>query len=154
MAWAGTGLILALGVALVAYGALTLSKGQATIHWHTTTGTVLASQVPKPPVINIKPQSLMARFRSGYVQYEYAVDGTTYTNWAVTFSSSTPRVGIALPRYPVGARVMVYYDPVEPQNSLLEPSPFPSLLPTASLLLGVLSLALGYWGMKRSARSR
>jgi hypothetical protein len=56
------------------------------------------------------------------ISYEYKVDGRTYESDRVAFSmTSTPRaVEKTMRRYTPGALVEVYYDPRQPERSVLE----------------------------------
>lgn len=59
------------------------------------------------------------------IAYDYTIEGIKYTGNKATFgdySSSDPSHARGIVnRYPVGQIVKVYYDPVSPQTSVLEP---------------------------------
>ncbi|WP_425442910.1 DUF3592 domain-containing protein [Solemya velesiana gill symbiont] len=59
------------------------------------------------------------------IRYEYSVAGTSYSGTDVTIERIwTQDKAVAkstLQRYPIGARVTVYYDPSTPRRSVLEP---------------------------------
>ncbi len=56
------------------------------------------------------------------VEYEFAVAGTTYRGSRVSIGEDTgdANTDATLARYPVGATVMVYYDPADPTDCVLE----------------------------------
>jgi len=60
------------------------------------------------------------------VGYQYQVDGQTYTNGTIKAGEQYFSVRLygdaqkTIQRYPVGAQVMVYYNPVNPAESALE----------------------------------
>jgi hypothetical protein len=69
--------------------------------------------------------------RAGMVHFTYAVGGRRYEGTRVT-PSRPPYNERVVPKYPVGTRVTVHYDPEAPELSLLEPGlrfgPFLALL--------------------------
>jgi Protein of unknown function (DUF3592) len=56
------------------------------------------------------------------VEYEFVVAGTTYrgTRISIGEDSGGPNTDATLARYPVAAAVMVYYDPADPTDCVLE----------------------------------
>lgn len=80
------------------------------------------------------------------VEYEYDLDGRTLVGsrvWIGDGYSSSPGTEHrdAVNRYPVGREVQVYYEPEDPDESVLEPGPnWSSLL---LVLLGLVFLSIG-----------
>jgi hypothetical protein len=56
------------------------------------------------------------------VEYEYEVGGKPYTGRRISIGEQAADSGVAetLARYPVGAGVLVYYDPKDPEKAVLE----------------------------------
>ena len=92
---------------------------QAAQDWSSTMGTVLMSTIKV---------SRTGASRSEYpvVVYQYQVNGTSYQGKTVKAGEgyfSVRFIGDAqktIARYPVGAQVMVYYNPTNPAESALE----------------------------------
>ena len=70
------------------------------------------------------------RLRLNFAGYTYEVDGQTYSNDRI-WSGLNPQeelpsaeiAGQALAEFPVGSEVIVYYDPDDPQDSVLRAEP-------------------------------
>ena len=92
---------------------------QAAQSWPSTMGTVLMSSVQSRRSGNstsIYP----------VVVYQYSVNGQTYQSQTVKAGEQFFNVRVlgqaeeTVRRYPIGAQVMVYYNPANPQQSALE----------------------------------
>lgn len=87
--------------------------------WPSTSGTILMSSVQS---------SRSGRSHSTYpvVVYQYVVNGQSYQSQTIKAGEQFLNVRVAgqaqatVARYPIGANVTVYYDPVNPANSALE----------------------------------
>ena len=92
---------------------------EAAQSWPGTLGSVLMSSVRSRRT---------GRSRSIYpvVVYQYEVNGKTYQNQTIKAGEQFFNVRVigeaqaTVERYPVGAQVMVYYNPANPQESALE----------------------------------
>lgn len=92
---------------------------QKTQSWSTTTGMVLMSSV------QVKRTG---KSRSTYpvVVYQYTVNGVTYQGQRIKAGEQFYKISIfgqaeqTAARYPVGARVDIYYNPQNPSESCLE----------------------------------
>ena len=88
-------------------------------HWPATQGEVRSSEV-------LKVQPLDARESEMYrpeIRYAFTVDGKEYTGvrralLTMRYSGPKPAADVVA-RYPVGGSVTVYYDPVNPRESIL-----------------------------------
>lgn len=65
------------------------------------------------------------------VSYDYKVDGKAYSAARVAFgdytSGNASHASEVLNRYPVGAKVAVYYSPGDPENAVLETGVHPGV---------------------------
>jgi hypothetical protein len=92
---------------------------QAAQSWASTMGTVLMS------TIQIKRTS-RSRSEIPVVVYQYQVNGTAYQGQTIKAGEQFFNVRVmgqaqaTIARYPVGAQVMVYYNPANPAESVLE----------------------------------
>ncbi len=83
------------------------------------------------------------------ITFEYEVEGRRYTGrrWrrgATGFQHQEDAKQV-LARYPVGARVTVYYSPADPERSLLERGLAGRAVVWYNVILGVVALLLGIW---------
>lgn len=100
------------GAALVSLSLWMRSRSTQCLHWPSVLGVVTESRVEDSPIDMMKP----------VVRYRYAVDGSTFIGFRVTFSgygvSRSAMVQLIAP-YPEGSTVTVYYDPANPASSVL-----------------------------------
>jgi hypothetical protein len=104
--------------------------------WPEVAGRVIASRVksrrnePGEPGYDFHDTEVS---NDPFVEYEYQVGGRKYRCSRVTIGEKTAgsELEAILGRYPVGAAVTVYYDPVNPSDALLE-----RVLPTAMMVAG------------------
>ena len=93
-------------------------NGRASRRWPVVSGQMISSEVTSQ-------RTGMTQSHRGGVEYQYVVDGVTYTGdriafgtrWSLRKSSSEALIS----RYPVGATVSVSHHPTEPSFSVLEP---------------------------------
>ncbi len=92
--------------------------GSAAAHWPTTEGQIVASQVGER-------DGLDGGTYHAEVHYSYGVAGAKYQGKRVAVDDSgTNHRGRAekiVDRYPVGAKVTVFYNPNRPEKAVLEP---------------------------------
>jgi hypothetical protein len=92
---------------------------EATLTWSSTMGTVLSSSVYTKRT---------GRSISTYpvVIYQYTVEGKIYQSKIIKAGEQFVNIRLSgdaqatVARYPIGASVMVYYDPANPADSALE----------------------------------
>ncbi len=104
-----------LSLATVAAFINTLRSGTDSDRWPTAQGTVIRSELEYDG----------EAYGAG-ITYEYQVLGTFYRGTHVRVSDAHYGNGHdeaqeALRRYPIGADVLVYYDPANPRTAVLEP---------------------------------
>lgn len=94
-------------------------KGNAAAStWPETTGTIITSEVDRE-----YGDDSDATYSAGIV-YTYEVNGKTYKGNRIAYASnaysSAAQAQIVCDRFPVGAKVPVYYDPAKPNKAVLE----------------------------------
>ena len=136
-------IILVMGLGLTTILSRTLlADATASESWPTTTGTVVTSEVRTQ-------RSGDGNSYSARVIYDYVVDDVAYTSGKITVadggsSRSAPATRL-VEQYPVGSQVDVYYNPLVPDDSVLQPGA-PTVLNwlywggVAFVVLGVLIL--------------
>jgi hypothetical protein len=91
--------------------------------WPTTGGTVLAADVSRRTSLDRK-RGTTSVYYSPNVRYSYSVAGRHYECGVVRFGSlesgSHKSAEEVVTRYPVGATVVVRYDPADPSRATLE----------------------------------
>lgn len=111
--------IVGLGIFLYRRSKMRDATKQAAQDWSSTMGVVITSTV------QVK-RSYKSRSEIPVVVYQYQVDGKPYTGQVVKAGEQFFSLRIygdaqkTIARYPVGAQVMVYYNPANPAESALE----------------------------------
>jgi hypothetical protein len=128
-----------IGFGLLALGASPILEGIQSLQWPAVEGRILYSHARTAS----SPETLL--------WYEYSVGQVRYmASKYRTGGNATPFRSVAqaaAKRYPVGRKVMVCYDPADPQRALLEPGVWWGnfVLPAIALLvLGVAWVAMKY----------
>lgn len=124
--------------AIFLYAALSMRReARAARHWRKTTGTVVTSRVEarlqKPNDAGLAGLPL--------VEYEFKIDDRSYRGWGIYAGSTSSAHGLTNVReqYPVGAQVIVRYNPADPRQAIMECE-----LPQGEILAGcLLLLAIG-----------
>lgn len=116
----GTAFLLIIGLGFTLYGGFMVMQALDSNSWPSVTGEVLESYVTSS-----QGGSQGGTTYKPFVVYEYVVGGTTYKAAVVklgdTSSSSIYSTHQkVVDKYPVGASVIVFYDPEDPQNAALE----------------------------------
>lgn len=139
------------GLLLIFLGIGTVKQAFASRNWPSCSGKILSSSVEKTSSGVGKNRS------SSYtaaVLYEYRVAGQRYTSNQIffgqyNFGSRSPAQALAA-KYPAGKRVLVYYEPQNPANAVLQPGV--SWASFAVLGFGIIFSAVGagglYWAIK------
>ncbi len=126
------------GIGLGIWGWGVLTNARASEAWPTVEGRVVRSDIDEQ--FDEEGDSYVPQ-----IDYEYTVDGLEYENDRVRFGqnsySSRRRAEEETGRYPVGRRVEVYYEPGNPENSVLEPGA--SLGSYLGVSLGAMFLVIG-----------
>ena len=130
------GALVAFAAVFGGFGAFKYAVGSASASWPSTQCQITSSRLDRTG------SGTKTKFRPS-VSYSYTVQGTGYTGnqiRTVSSYSSQGRAEAELGRYRVGSTVPVYYDPVKPASSLLEPGVTRSVY--LILAAGVVCLAL------------
>jgi hypothetical protein len=92
-------------------------EARAAKHWTQTTGTVLTNRAeartdqPYTPDISSHP----------IIEYEYKVGNRSFRGWGITIANAgVHQLKQIADQYPVGAKVVVRYNPADPQKATLE----------------------------------
>jgi hypothetical protein len=141
---------------VVAGAALMWSTWQET-QWHSTSGTMLASDL----VHTLERTTREAGSREYWilsVRYRYTVDGRSFVGTAYARKPASERTGGSDPpspamqelrdRYRPGTSVPVYYDPKDPTSAVLHTSDRPNW---SVLMLGLVVTTLAIWGWTKGA---
>lgn len=120
----------------------------ASENWPPTTGTVRDASVITLRIPRGKTSLTGYRAR---IEFEYVVAGTTYRGNHLNFcqppSLEKQAVETQLTQYPIGTRVEVRYDPVDPTRSVLEPGHAEACEPLLAAAWRELLLSLGLLGL-------
>ncbi|MFH2044887.1 MAG: DUF3592 domain-containing protein [Pseudomonadota bacterium] len=118
----GLGIAL-VGIAFISYGIGEISKAKESVNWPTVSGTVITSKTEERKSTEGSGSSKKTRtYYVAIIQYEYQVEGTSYTSNRVSFGGQKRGSARTLVnKYPEGKSVKVYYDPDDPEIAALEP---------------------------------
>lgn len=110
-------LVLLLTIMMIVFGAVRLFQGLKSLNWKTTTGKVLEN--------TIEERGYPGGFFAPVLFYQYTVDGNTYQSAKYSFGfnvfSNSASVEEKLKQYPIGSEITVYYNPLNPKISVLNP---------------------------------
>lgn len=131
------------GLAITPDNAKMFMEALRSTHWPHTEGQIVSSKMAfRQRIAGRHPRG--GRKGSGVkLLYEYKVNGNTYTSDRIHFVrtySSMSSASRRLSEYPVGKRVLVYYNAHEPSKAILEPGL--SLSAGSPLFLGLLMILL------------
>lgn len=114
-------IVTAVGVYIIISALISRSKANASQNWSGTQGTVRESNVQVKESYDSDDGTTTTY--SPYVRYGYTVNQQPYESGRIHFGSGkTSRRASeeVVSRYPAGSTVMVYYDPQNPQQAVLE----------------------------------
>lgn len=126
-------------------GAVLLANGIASRRWPSTGGHVIRATAEYQTQDGGDTTICVPR-----VDYRYAVSGQEYVGNQISvrrFRTRRVDVEAVLSKYPVGSRVVVYYDPAKPSAALLEPgADIQAGLPLAVGIVFMIVAAIIAWG--------
>ncbi|EIJ42733.1 Protein of unknown function (DUF3592) [Beggiatoa alba B18LD] len=141
------GLIMLMGVSLLAVGFIEFNHARDSVNWLETTGKIIQSHVSQKSVSRDQHEQLMY---IPQIRYEYTFEGRIYQSDRVNFlPQSTTQVDAEAvsQRYPVGKIVTVYCNPDNLQLAVLEVGA--SQQNYEPLILGVFLLVLGSFLLRK-----
>jgi hypothetical protein len=124
-----------MGIGVLVTGVLDVVKGSESTSWPTARGEMITSEVQSRMKTTKSSRGTGSRRKTttsttrvfwSELKYSYSVEGASFEGERVDFgmeSSSSNRSGAdeRVARYPVGEEVLVYYDPIDPSEAVLEP---------------------------------
>jgi hypothetical protein len=136
--------LLLAGILIAGLGNRVGGDMRASRDWPSTSGTVESAAVA------VQPESNERKLFGARVRYRYEVGGRTLTGERISFESGpSPNRGLAdaiVQRYAPGTPVRVFYDPTQPERSVLEPGGS-DLVPWLLRGAGILLALAGAWGL-------
>ncbi len=115
------------GVGLALYGKSEYQKARASADWPSVQGEVTESRVHsyRKSTGTGTSHSRRKRYYEAHIEYQYAVDGRSYTSDGIGMmngsSTNRSRAERIVRRYPKRKTVTVFYDPARPEIAVLEP---------------------------------
>jgi hypothetical protein len=88
-------------------------------------------------IVSVKTRTATNKSADAFIRYEYSVDNIKYISERVVCSGLGTQIEYAS-KYPEGKEIIVYYNPSNPENSVLEPG-----IPMRELIVGVISGIVG-----------
>lgn len=141
-------LILA-GIIVAAFGANKVWLGYQSSHWPQVQGIVRTSTVEESFKTE-KSGNGSKRYRvyEATLTYDYRVDGRDFTGDRISFGHGPTRnkhpMQSYVDRLPVGSEVIVFYQPENPDRSVLIPGKF-ELRPWGFIVVGLVFFFGGFW---------
>lgn len=96
-------------------------KEEITKTWQVTPGIILSSEVKEHGAVD--PELVNKSVFTPIVRYQYICAGNSYTGFRITLNSveySHEKAQQIVARFSPGSSVSVYYDPLHPQEAILE----------------------------------
>ena len=110
-------LLCTIGLGLLVFGAAQVKKGRASVAWPTTEGEIMAAEMT-----GNRGDSTTYGAK---IIYAYELGKTGFSGDKVSLgdysSSNSEHAREILRRYPIGKKVLVYYNPEDPSEAILEP---------------------------------
>jgi hypothetical protein len=140
--WLVAGPMVVMGLAMLANKLLLARRTAA---WPQAAGRITKSEVAA-----IHPQTsggVTDVINVPAVEYEFAAKGQKFTGTRISIGEDTggANTEATLAHYPVGAAVMVYYDPADPGNCVLERD-IPKAVPLGCAAIVAILAAVGFGG--------
>lgn len=129
--------------------------------WPVAEGIILRSEVEEIRVteqrrddstVNARPPRQYLRYRP-IIEYQWQVEGYTFSRDRRNYSSaiadeeSRAEAEAIIAPYPVGAKILIHYDPDEPSRAILEPGPHwdgLSITMIAAMLLAAFAMTFSF----------
>lgn len=122
-----------------------IKNAQASLSWPSTEGKIISSRVESKISTNSGKQRISTTSYFADIMHEYTVRDKEYSSKIISFgnynSSDRSRAEEIVNRYPDGKKIQVFYNPSDPDNSVLEPGIPISIY--VFIAIGVLLLIFG-----------
>ena len=138
-------LVVLIGVGFAIWGGMQVVEARSATSWTETQGEIVSSEV-----IHTTSTSQTSKTKWYYqaeIKYRYEVDGLEYVadrldfgTYKHKYKSEVYPVGTTN-RYPVGKNVTVYYDPVDPEQAVIDREV--KLNTYTGLLVGIITTIIG-----------
>jgi hypothetical protein len=118
--------------------------------WPSREGTITRTYVTHHAGGHRKPDYYLPEFRGRYTDTgeEFWISSVRYGDFR--FGDGKRKAEADTAAYPAGARVQVYYDPNNPQETILEPhASWDTMLIMLGIGLGFLSIPFGIWLVRK-----
>ncbi len=144
----GLGIVI-LGLGFLNFGVGQLTKGKESTNWPTVSGNVTKCDLEERTITEKSgTEKRTTTYEIVNISYGYSVEGTSYTSNRVSFGGQKRGTARLLAdRYSLGKAVKVFYDPDDPEESVLEPG-----LSGGSYFFLIFSIAIiaigGLYGIK------
>jgi hypothetical protein len=135
-------LLAALGGYLIFASIRGKRKAQASQNWPAVTGRVLTARLQHSTTSDAEGDMTTSYYPQ--VEYEYVAQGQTFRGNKIAFGpqkthNNQARAQVALDSYLPGMDIPVYYNPLQPQEAVLEKS---APAGTIGLIIGIVLLAI------------
>ncbi len=114
------GTALLVGIAMLVTSGRPMLKALAARSWEQTTGTVLSSEATVTPAFPLEQE--VNRCAAVTVRYSYHVSGNRLLGVRENFFGRFPLNMAMRPKYHAGESVVVWYDPNNPEDAVLDKS--------------------------------
>ncbi len=146
-----------IGINLVISGMEVIRQARESTHWPATKGVITFSEINAVKVhTNYASDSEEQKRYAAIVKYKYTVRNDTYIAQNISFGNAgdgtAERANEIIRRYEKGKAVAVYYNPIKPELSVLEPGVSKKLYFT--LILGAIIIFLGFMMIIAFIRNR
>lgn len=136
-------LFIGIGAFLIFKSIQERKKADASQSWHSTSGQILEARVDRSTHTDSDGDT--SNSYTPKVEYSYEIAGASYHGKKISFGlaqgyNSAHKAQEIIARYPLSRQVIVYYDPANPSDAVLERKAGSF---TTTMILGIIFLVLG-----------
>ena len=149
-------LVTVIGIGFIIWGGMVVMEARSATNWPETQGTITSSRV-----IHTTSTSQTNKSKWYYraeIKYGYEVDGLEYVSDRLDFGTYKHKYKSEVyptgtkNRYPVGKSVTVYYDPIDPEQAVLDRQT--GMNTYTGLLIGIITTIVGVLLFLRSGKEQ